>query len=80
MLTELVDLLPRGRSMEAPEAFKYHILPGRHHRPPSPPIPEWMPGETLPKYIKKNPDADRLRLVGVSPDMFFQSLSPSPVI
>ena len=27
-------------------------------------ISTWMPGGTLPEYIKKNPNADRLGLVG----------------
>ena len=29
-------------------------------------ISGWMSGGELPKYIKKNPDVDRLGLVGVS--------------
>ena len=29
-------------------------------------ISNWMSGGDLPGYIKKNPDADRLKLVGVS--------------
>ena len=26
-------------------------------------ISDWMPGEDLPKYVKKHPDANRLELV-----------------
>ena len=33
-------------------------------------ISEWMPGGPLAEYIKKNPNADRLGLVGVFPAVF----------
>ena len=34
-------------------------------------VSEWMPGGTLPEYIKNNLDADRLGLVGISLDVSF---------
>ena len=34
-------------------------------------VSEWMPGGTLPQYIKNNPDADRLELVSISLDASF---------
>ena len=43
-------------------------------------ISEWMPGGDLPVYIKKNPDVDRLQLVGVPPPVFIQYLFQPPVI
>jgi len=30
-------------------------------------ISKWMPGGNMSRYIQKNPNADRLRLVGVIP-------------
>ena len=39
-------------------------------------ISTWMPGGNLPEYIKKNPDADLLELVGVPPVVFIPC-SPS---
>ena len=30
-------------------------------------VSNWMPGGDLPGYIKKNPNVDRLKLVGVPP-------------
>ena len=35
-------------------------------------ISEWMPGGDLTEYIRKNPDAGRLRLVGALPLHFIQ--------
>lgn len=43
-------------------------------------ISEWMPGGDLPKYIKKNPNVDRLGLVWVPPVMFIPRLLPLPAI
>ena len=37
-------------------------------------ISKLMPGGTLPDYIKKNPGADRLRLVGIHPAASFPCL------
>lgn len=33
-------------------------------------VSDWMPGGDLPRYIKNNPDADRLGLVGILPVAF----------
>ena len=33
-------------------------------------VSEWMPGGELTKYIEKNPDANRIALVGVPPSLF----------
>ena len=33
-------------------------------------VSTWMPGGDLPGYIKKNPDVDRIRLVGAPPIIF----------
>ena len=33
-------------------------------------ISDWIPGGDLPGYIEKNPDADRVQLVGVPPFVF----------
>ena len=33
-------------------------------------VSTWMPGGDLPEYIKKNPDVDRIRLVGAPPIVF----------
>ena len=33
-------------------------------------ISNWMSGGDLPEYIKNNPDADRLGLVGIPPILF----------
>ena len=40
-------------------------------------ISDWVPGGTLPEYIKKNPSADKLQLVGVTPNVFILRLLPS---
>ena len=44
-------------------------------------ISNWMPGGDLPGYIEKNPNADRLELVGVPPAVFIPCLlRPLPAI
>ena len=43
-------------------------------------ISNWMSGGDLPGYIKKNPNADRLKLVGVPPITITQCLLPLPDI
>ena len=43
-------------------------------------ISEWMSGGDLRDYIRKNPDANRLGLVGVPPVAFILYLLPSLVI
>ena len=43
-------------------------------------ISKWMSGGDLPDYLKKNSDADRLGLVGVTPVVLIQHLLPVPVI
>jgi len=43
-------------------------------------ISNWMSGGSLPEYIKKHSDADRIRLVGVLPVVFIQRLLPLPAI
>ena len=40
-------------------------------------ISNWMSGGDLPGYIEKNPDADRLKLVGVPPRRVYLVLSPT---
>ena len=39
-------------------------------------ISDWMSGGDLPGYIKKQPDADRLGLVGVDSAVFIRRLHP----
>ena len=39
-------------------------------------ISDWMPGGTLPEYIKKNPGADRIQLVGAAPNVLISDLPP----
>ena len=43
-------------------------------------ISNWMSGGDLPGYIEKNPDADRLKLVGVLPVMFIPCSPPLSAI
>ena len=43
-------------------------------------ISNWMPGGDLSGYIKKNPNADRLKLVGVPPVVITPRLLPSSAI
>jgi len=43
-------------------------------------ISEWMSGGTLPGYIKKHPDADRLGLVCVASVVFIQHSHPLQVV
>ena len=43
-------------------------------------ISDWMPGGDLPGYIEKNPNADRLKLVGVPSIVITQYSLPFPVI
>ena len=43
-------------------------------------ISNWMPGGDLPGYIKKNPKADRLKLVGVPPVVITLCLLPLSAI
>jgi hypothetical protein len=43
-------------------------------------ISSWMPGGHLLSYIKNNPDADRLDLVGVPPVVFIPHLPPLSAI
>jgi len=43
-------------------------------------ISNWMPSGDLPEYIKRNPDADRLGLVGVHPLAFPLLLLVLPAI
>ena len=43
-------------------------------------VSEWMPGGTLLKYVKNNPDADRLGLVGISLDVSFPYSYRPPAI
>ena len=38
-------------------------------------ISEWIPSGDLTEYLKKNPDADRLGLVGVPPAAFDPALT-----
>jgi len=39
-------------------------------------VSTWMPGGNLPEYVKENPDADRLQLVGVPPIVFIPCSLP----
>ena len=43
-------------------------------------ISNWMSGGDLPGYVKKNPNADRLKLVGVPPIIFTLCLLSLPAI
>jgi len=43
-------------------------------------ILNWMPGGDLPKYIKKNPNVDRLGLVRVPPVVPIPRSLPLPAI
>lgn len=45
-------------------------------------VSSWMPGGDLPEYIKRDPDADRLGLVGDPPIMFavYPTLTSLPAI
>ena len=43
-------------------------------------ISNWMPGGDLLGYIEKNPNTDRLKLVGTLPIVFIPCLSPPSVI
>ena len=43
-------------------------------------ISNWMSGGDLPGYIEKNPNVDRLRLVGVPPDVITPCLLQLPAI
>lgn len=43
-------------------------------------VSDWMPGGTLPEYIKNNPNADRLQLVGFHAVVCILRLSQSPAI
>ena len=43
-------------------------------------ISNWMPGGSLPEYIKKHPDVDRLRLVGHLPIVLNSRLLPLQAI
>ena len=43
-------------------------------------ISDWMPGGDLTEYIMNNPDADRLKLVGVPSTALYDELTPSPAI
>lgn len=43
-------------------------------------ISEWMPGGALAEYIKKNPDADRLSLVGHFLAVLYPTLIPPSAI
>jgi len=43
-------------------------------------VSEWMPGGGLAEYIKKNPDADRLGLVGVLLTVLYPTFIPPPAI
>jgi len=43
-------------------------------------VSEWVSGGTLPNYISRHPDADRVELVGVHPVVFIPSLPLSPAI
>ena len=43
-------------------------------------ISNWMPGGDLPGYIKKNPSADRLKLVDVPPVAITPRLLPLSAI
>ena len=40
-------------------------------------ISEWMSGGSLTEYVKKNPNADRLDLVGIPPVKFDPTLTPA---
>ena len=43
-------------------------------------ISTWMPGGELPKYIEKNPNVDRLKLVGAPPVVITPRLLPLSAI
>ena len=43
-------------------------------------VSNWMSGGDLPGYIKKNPNVDRLKLVGVLPIVITLCLLPLSVI
>ena len=43
-------------------------------------ISGWMSGGDLPEHIKKSPDADRRKLVGILPVAFIPYLLLSPAI
>ena len=43
-------------------------------------VSDWMSGGDLPEHLKKNPDADRLKLVGIPPVALIPYLLLSPVI